>query len=95
MARTLNGFAIPSRGSTTNNFSNGPIPISNLDGSHSSFSSMPSGFENISATTCDWMFSAGSHNDGLRADRSKPIDVGTKLQLYNVVLGKDLSCLRI
>ena len=56
---------------------------------------MPSGFENISATTCDWMFSAGSHNDGLRADRSKPIDVGTKLQLYNVVLGKDLSCLRI
>ena len=95
MARTLDGFAVPSRGSTANNFSNGPIPIPNLDGSHRSFSSMPSCFENISATTSDGIFSAGSHNDGFRADRGKPIDVGTKLQLYNIVLSKDLSCLRI
>ena len=95
MAATFNRFAVPYGCRASHNLGNRPVLVSNLDSSHSSFSSSPSSFQDICTSSSYWILRICANNNGLPADGCKSIDMCTQLNFNNVSFRKDLIRLRI
>lgn len=93
--RTFNGFAVPCRSSTVDDFCHRPVSVPDFDGSHCELSSVPCGLDHICTTARDRVFCGCADHDGLRADRGKAVNLGTKLDFDNIVFSKNLRGLGI
>lgn len=81
---TFDGMAIPRRSDLGYSICDSPVLVSNLDQTHSSFSSVPSSLDDIGLTASDRVFFRCTNDDGFCADCSKSVYMRSRVQFYNV-----------
>jgi hypothetical protein len=87
---TFDRFATPVSGHFVDYIRDRPILVPNLHRPHCEFGSVPSGLEDVCASSCDRLLCCRTYDDGLCTNGSEPVDMGTKLKFHNIVFGERL-----
>ena len=87
---TLNRVAIPGRGDLSHSICNSPVLVSDLDQTHSGFSSVPSGLDDIGLTSSDRVFFGCTNDDSFCADCSKTVYMRSDVKFYDITVRESL-----
>ena len=87
---TFNRFASPSESDLVNGFRDGPVLVSDLDQSHRNLGSRVRSLQHVCSSTCYKIFRGRTDNDCLRCHCGESVDVGTNLDLYDVIFRQGL-----
>lgn len=87
---TFNRFASPSESNLVHGVRDGPVLVSDLDQSHRNLGSRVRGLQRICSSTCYRIFGGCTNDDCLRRHCGESVDVGTNVDLYDVIFCQGL-----
>ena len=88
--QTFNGFTFPGGRDLVHGIRNGPVFVSNLDQPHRNLGSCVSSLQHIRSSARDGFFGSCADNDCLCCYGSETVDVGTNVDLHDVVIPQGL-----